>query len=459
MKNTLYGIGLDIGVASVGWAVVGLNGTGEPVGLHRLGVRIFDKAEQPKTGESLAAPRRMARGMRRRLRRKALRRADVYALLERSGLSTREALAQMFEAGGLEDIYALRTRALDEPVGKAEFSRILLHLAQRRGFKSNRRTASDGEDGRLLAAVNENRRRMAQGGWRTVGEMLYRHEAFALHKRNKADDYLSTVGRDMVAEEASILFERQRAMGCSWATPELQAEYLSILLRQRSFDEGPGGNSPYGGNQVEKMVGRCTFEPDEPRAAKAAYSFEYFSLLQKLNHIRLAENGETRPLTQPQRQQLLSLAHKTPDMSLARIRKELALPETVQFNGVRCRANETLEESEKKEKFACARIPQNAQGAGRRCKGPYFLPEHFPTRRGRHRAFPLQKRGYAARKADGGRFPSTRDRRAGGPYGLFKIRPPFTEGLQKIDPASGAGADLRPGLQCRRVRFQGPRRR
>ena len=91
MKNTLYGIGLDIGVASVGWAVVGLNGTGEPVGLHRLGVRIFDKAEQPKTGESLAAPRRMARGMRRRLRRKALRRADVYALLERSGLSTREA--------------------------------------------------------------------------------------------------------------------------------------------------------------------------------------------------------------------------------------------------------------------------------------------------------------------------------------------------------------------------------
>ena len=80
MKNTLYGIGLDIGVASVGWAVVGLNGTGEPVGLHRLGVRIFDKAEQPKTGESLAAPRRMARGMRRRLRRKALRRADVYAL-------------------------------------------------------------------------------------------------------------------------------------------------------------------------------------------------------------------------------------------------------------------------------------------------------------------------------------------------------------------------------------------
>ena len=357
MKNTLYGIGLDIGVASVGWAVVGLNGTGEPVGLHRLGVRIFDKAEQPKTGESLAAPRRMARGMRRRLRRKALRRADVYALLERSGLSTREALAQMFEAGGLEDIYALRTRALDEPVGKAEFSRILLHLAQRRGFKSNRRTASDGEDGRLLAAVNENRRRMAQGGWRTVGEMLYRHEAFALHKRNKADDYLSTVGRDMVAEEASILFERQRAMGCSWAAPELQAEYLSILLRQRSFDEGPGGNSPYGGNQVEKMVGRCTFEPDEPRAAKAAYSFEYFSLLQKLNHIRLAENGETRPLTQPQRQQLLSLAHKTAFARSWRSRKRC--------NSTACAAGQTKRLKRAKKRKSSSACPHTTKCARR----------------------------------------------------------------------------------------------
>lgn len=53
-----YGIGLDIGIASVGWAVVALNENAEPYGLIRCGSRIFDKAEQPKTGDSLAAPRR-----------------------------------------------------------------------------------------------------------------------------------------------------------------------------------------------------------------------------------------------------------------------------------------------------------------------------------------------------------------------------------------------------------------
>ena len=55
-----YGIGLDIGIASVGWAVVALNENAEPYGLIRCGSRIFDKAEQPKTGDSLAAPRREA---------------------------------------------------------------------------------------------------------------------------------------------------------------------------------------------------------------------------------------------------------------------------------------------------------------------------------------------------------------------------------------------------------------
>ena len=45
-----YTLGLDIGIASVGWAVLENNIDGEPIKIERLGVRIFDKAEQPKTG-------------------------------------------------------------------------------------------------------------------------------------------------------------------------------------------------------------------------------------------------------------------------------------------------------------------------------------------------------------------------------------------------------------------------
>ena len=68
-----YAIGLDIGITSVGWATVALDQEDQPFGIIGMGARIFDAAEQPKTGASLAAPRREARSMRRRLRRQVPR--------------------------------------------------------------------------------------------------------------------------------------------------------------------------------------------------------------------------------------------------------------------------------------------------------------------------------------------------------------------------------------------------
>ncbi len=64
-----YAIGLDIGIASVGYAVLALDHEENPWGIIRLGSRIFDVAENPKDGASLALPRREARSVRRRLRR------------------------------------------------------------------------------------------------------------------------------------------------------------------------------------------------------------------------------------------------------------------------------------------------------------------------------------------------------------------------------------------------------
>lgn len=345
-----YGIGLDIGVASIGWATVALDEKAQPCGLIRLGSRVFKRAEQPKTGESLAAPRREARSMRRRLRRKALRKQDFYQLLEKNHLTGKEELSQLFAAGGLEDIYALRTRALDEAVTPQEFARILLHLMQRRGFKSNRRADKSKEDGALLQAVTQNRLRMQENGYRTVGEMLYKDQLFAACKRNKGENYLSTVSREEIANEAQLLFAAQCEKGRTWATPELEAEYLSILLRQRSFDQGPGGNSPYRGGWIEK-IGPCTLLPEEKRAFKNTYSFERFTLLQKINHIRVQESGQTRALSDEERQKVIDLAYRVETVPYARIRKELKWPQEIRFTDVRYDVDAAPETAEKKYKL------------------------------------------------------------------------------------------------------------
>lgn len=344
-----YGIGLDIGIASVGWAVVALNENAEPYGLIRCGSRIFDKAEQPKTGDSLAAPRREARSARRRLRRRSLRKADLYELMEKNGLPGKAEIEQAVQAGHLPDVYALRVQALDGPVTALDFARILLHLMQRRGFRSNRKADDAQKDGKLLQAIDANTRRMEANRYRTVGEMMYRDPVFAEHKRNKAENYLSTVKRDQIIDEARLVFAAQRQYGATWASPEMEAEYLCILTRQRSFAEGPGKGSPYSGTN---RVGTCTLEgKSEQRAAKAAFSFEYFTLLQKINHIRIAENGTSRTLTPAERQVLLSVCCQTDKLDFARVRKALALPEEARFNMVRYRGEQTAEACEKKEKI------------------------------------------------------------------------------------------------------------
>ena len=368
-----YAIGLDIGITSVGWATVALDRDDQPFGIIGMGSRIFDAAEQPKTGASLAAPRREARSMRRRLRRHAHRNERIRRLILRSGLLTEMELAGLFE-GQLPDIYQLRVNALDKLVNNKELARILIHISQRRGFKSNRKGDASGEDGELLASVNANKARMEQKGYRTVAEMLLKDEAYLEHRRNKGGKYIATVSRDMVADEVRKIFDAQRKLGSRSAGEGFEAEYLEILLSQRSFDDGPGANSPYAGSQIERMIGKCTFEEGEMRAAKASYSFEYFSLLEAVNHIRLIRSGSGEALTAQQRESILALAHKTSDLNYAKIRKELGLPAEVTFNTVSYRNGIEQEQAEKKTKLGCMKAYHQMRTAfDRLAKG------HFAT--------------------------------------------------------------------------------
>lgn len=347
-----YGIGLDIGIASVGWAIVGLDTNERPFSILGMGSRIFDKAENPKSGASLALPRREARSMRRRLRRHRHRNERIRQLLISEGIISQNELDELF-TGTLPDVYQLRVDALDRLLNNKEFTRVLIHIAQRRGFRSNRKTEKSQEDGKLLAAVTENQKRMEDNGYRTTAEMLLKDKAFADHKRNKGGDYLTTVTRNMVEEEVRKIFAAQRLFHNPDATNHIEINYLEILLSQRSFDEGPGGDSPYGGNQIERMIGHCTFFPEEQRAAKASYTFEYFNLLEKINHIRLISDKNTGvALTEFQRKSLIELAHKIENLTYDRIRKELHIPSELKFNTVRY-MSDNQEENEKKEKLNC----------------------------------------------------------------------------------------------------------
>lgn len=347
-----YSIGLDIGITSVGYAVMALREDDTPYRIVRLGSRIFDRAEQPKTGASLALPRREARGLRRRLRRHRHRNERIRGLIVSSGILGKEELEHLYDKP-VSDIYELRVRALDEAVTPDEFARILINLAQRRGFKSNRKAAeeNDKEGGKLLKAVSANESLCAEKHYRTVGEMLYKDEKFAEQKRNKGAAYANTVSRAAVEAEVKLIFKMQREHGNALASEETEEKYLEILLSQRSFAEGPA-SGPYSGNQIDKMVGKCTLEKtvgntEEPRAAKATYSFQVFNLWQHINHLRYVVDGNVSALSDGQRKAVFDVAHKTADLSYSKIRKVAELPENAAFIGLRYE-NGKEEEAERK---------------------------------------------------------------------------------------------------------------
>ena len=88
-----YSLGLDIGITSVGWAVLDM----KQKHIEDLGVRLFPGAENPKNGSSLAEPRREARSSRRRLRRKRQRISDIRQLIVSNGLLSDADLSNLLQ--------------------------------------------------------------------------------------------------------------------------------------------------------------------------------------------------------------------------------------------------------------------------------------------------------------------------------------------------------------------------
>lgn len=367
-----YRLGLDIGIASVGWAVLQNNSAGEPIHIVDLGVRIFDKAEQPKTGESLAAPRRDARTVRRRLRRRKHRLERIRWLFSQEGIIEIEPFMEQYHSGRLKDVYQLRYEALDRKLTGEELAQVLLHIAKHRGFRSTRKseTAGDKEGGLILQATGENKRRMKEKGYRTVGEMMYFDEEFrvscpwvergyVLAPRNKAGNYRHTILRSMLVEEVHAIFSAQRALGNETATERLEEKYLEIMESQRSFDLGPGDQpdgtpSPYAFNGFEGRVGKCTFEQEEIRGAKGTYTAEYFVALQKISHTRLVNvDGEIRNFTEEERKALINMLHSQREITYAAVRKKLNLGVDTRFYNLNYRskksgdAGDPLKETEK----------------------------------------------------------------------------------------------------------------
>ncbi len=379
-----YRIGLDIGITSIGWSVIENDTDGKPRRIIDLGIRIFDAAEKPKDGSPLAKDRRDARETRRRQRRRKHRIERTKRLLENYNIISKKELEDIYKNYKFQfSIYELRVMALNERISNKNLARVLLNFVKRRGYKSNSKSEEieDKETGKLLTATKENEKLMKEKEYRTIGEMYLKDDKFKLKDkngnfildskgrkilkvRNTTSDYKSTALRKLILDEIVMILNKQKEFNTS-ITKEFIEKYIEIFSSQRNFDDGPGEQSPYAGNQIEKMLGTCTFEKEEKRAPKATYTFEYFKLLQDLNHIKIEkiiidDNGfkkrSKRELTEDERKKIKDLVQKKVTVSYDTIRKELKLEPNERFNMLTYKntlilSEETNQEVEKDKKL------------------------------------------------------------------------------------------------------------
>lgn len=325
-----YILGLDIGIASVGWAMVEIDEEENPIRLIDLGVRVFERAEVPKTGDSLAAARRLARSVRRLTRRRAHRLLRARRLLKREGVLQ----ATDFDENGLikslpNTPWQLRAAALDRKLTPLEWSAVLLHLIKHRGYLSQRKNegeTADKELGALLQGVADNAHALQTGDFRTPAELaLNKFEKESGHIRNQHGDYSHTFSRKDLQEELNLLFEKQKEFGNPHVSDGLKEGIETLLMAQRPA---------LSGDAVQKMLGHCTFEPTEPKAAKNTYTAERFIWLTKLNNLRILEQGSERPLTDTERATLMDEPYRKSKLTYAQARKLLDLDDTAFFKGL-----------------------------------------------------------------------------------------------------------------------------
>ena len=327
-------LGLDIGIASVGWAVL------SKTRIVDIGVRCFDKAETAKEGESLNLARRHARLLRRRLYRRSWRLTKLGRMLQQEGLIDNAAFFKQQPSASIST-WQLRAEGLERLLSAQEWARVIYHLCKHRGFhwasKAEEVQAegdAKGEGGRVKKGLADTAAKMAAKGYRSAAEMVLAE--FPHAQRNKRGEYDKALSRVLLDQEFALLFEEQRRLGNPYASAEFEQRVRGNGDRKSGlfWNQKPA----LAGDDLLKMLGHCTFEKTEFRAPKASFTAERHVWLTRLNNLRLVVDGASRPLTQDERTVALLLPYQTEQFKYKTLKTALVkaghIPDSARFGGL-----------------------------------------------------------------------------------------------------------------------------
>lgn len=345
MKEDMI-LGIDLGANSIGWALLKCDPVSKEVtGLIDAGARIFEAGMNGDISsgraESRCAERRSARSIRRNLERRRRRMTKLRHLLQEYDLfpsgddvekiihdldievkeycqkvpyslkPDNEILAHTYP-------YFLRALASSQEIPPYLLGRAIYHLAQRRGFWSNRKSMTKEKDlGQVKQGIKDLEARMSDAGAKTLGQF------FAYIDPNESRIRGLWTSREMYLHEFKMIAEQNTAhLDCARKQRIEKAIFFQRKLRSQ-----------------KALIGKCTFEKNRRRCPWYRREAQEFRYLQSVNNLRLITiDGELRSLSEEERYQLLEiLSGKTQQLdqygsiTIPRVKKALGLHPKTKF--------------------------------------------------------------------------------------------------------------------------------
>lgn len=292
-------LGLDLGTASIGWALAYDCETLEDCDVLAMGVRSFEEPVEDKSREPKNQKRRAARLARRNLFRRAQRKMALKQLLIQNQLAPSSPNDETNWHS--LDPFILRSKGLTEKLSLFEFGRAIYHLGQRRGFLSNRKAKlaekvgipeidelieldeaaelerskskpdKKAEEGPVLTEIALLQEQITESSAKTLGQF------FLTEIKNNVKIRSRHTLRSMFIEEFELLWSAQASHYPQKLTDPLKARIYKVLFHQRPLKDQSGKRA------------KCPLEPGKQVTYRAHPFFQEMRIWQDLANIKLTE--------------------------------------------------------------------------------------------------------------------------------------------------------------------------
>ncbi|MFO0284593.1 MAG: type II CRISPR RNA-guided endonuclease Cas9 [Acidobacteriota bacterium] len=328
-----YILGIDLGSNSIGIALIE---TTYGKIIHTT-ARVFpagmdgsEKDWEQGRESSNAAKRRTMRGQRRQTDRRRRRLRKLANLLRTFGwlpsgsdLEFQAAInqwdrehAEKYDVHGNLPYY-LRAKALDEELSLMELGRALYHLAQRRGFQSNRKAgpAKDEKPGEVQKGIDEISQAMQADGSRTLGEYFSRLDPAVRRIRSRWTD------RKMYRQEFEAIWRTQEKFHVGELSEERRSLIEAAIFFQRPL------------KSADHLVGWCELIPNQRRAPARNLAYQRFRYLSAFNNLRLySPEHQERPIDFAEQAKILEELEISEKLTFAAIKKLLGVKQGYYFS-------------------------------------------------------------------------------------------------------------------------------